>query len=77
MVTRSKKQNTSEQEEKEGRVKIEKLKLNKETIKDLTDSEKRRARGGIRAVDEEHSNPVANCLSFTCVTVCTRNLDCI
>jgi len=73
MVTKSK-QDTSE---KKGRVKVGKLKLNKETIKDLTDSEQKRAKGGIRVADEEHSNPVANCLSFTCVTVCTRNLDCI
>jgi len=76
MVTRSKKQNTSEGEEKQGKIKVDKLKLNKETIKDLTDSEKKGAKGGVR-VGEEHSNPVANCLSFTCVTVCTRNLECI
>jgi len=75
MVTRSKKQNTSEK--KKGRVKVGKLKLNKETIKDLTDSEQKRAKGGIRAVDEDHSKPVENCLSYTCVTVCTRNLECI
>ena len=75
MVTRSKTQ-TSENDEKKGKIKVDKLKLSKETIRDLTDSEKKGAKGGVR-VGEEHSNPVANCLSFTCVTVCTRNLDCI
>lgn len=77
MVTRSKKQNASEREDKKARVSIDKLKLSKETIRDLTDSEQKQARGGIRVAGEDHSNPVANCLSFTCVTVCTRNLDCI
>jgi len=75
MVTRSKTQ-TSENDENKGKIKVDKLKLSKETIRDLTDSEKKGAKGGVR-VGEDHSNPVANCLSFTCVTVCTRNLDCI
>ena len=75
MVTRSKTQ-TSEGEEKQGKIKVDKLKLNKETIRDLTESERKGVKGGVR-VGEDHSNPVENCLSFTCVTVCTRNLDCI
>ena len=75
MVTRSKTQ-TNESEEKKGKIKVDKLKLNKETIRDLTESDQKGVKGGIR-VGEDHSNPVANCLSFTCVTVCTRNLDCI
>jgi hypothetical protein len=48
MVTKRK--STSEKEVKKGRVKVGKLKLNKETIKDLTDSEQKRAKGGIRGV---------------------------
>jgi hypothetical protein len=75
MVTKSKTQ-TNESEEKKGKIKVDKLKLNKETIRDLTESDQKGVKGGIR-VGEDHSNPVANCLSFTCVTVCTRNLDCI
>jgi len=75
MVTRSKTQ-TNESEEKKGKIKVDKLKLNKETIRDLTESDQKGVKGGIR-VGEDHSNPVANCLPFTCVTVCTRNLDCI
>ena len=75
MVTRSKTQ-TNESEEKKGKIKVDKLKLNNETIRDLTESDQKGVKGGIR-VGEDHSNPVANCLSFTCVTVCTRNLDCI
>lgn len=75
MVTKSKTQ-TNESEEKKSKIKVDKLKLNKETIRDLTESDQKGVKGGVR-VGEDHSNPVANCLSFTCVTVCTRNLDCI
>lgn len=74
MVT---KRQRSKNEEKQGKLKIDKLKLNKETIRDLTESDQKGVKGGIRVAGDEHSNPVANCLSFTCVTVCTRNLDCI
>ncbi len=74
MVTRSKKQNTSKKEEKKGRVKVDKLKLNKETVKNLTHSEQKQAKGGVRG-GEQWSVP--ECLSYTCVTVCTRNLECI
>ena len=35
-----------ENEQKKGRVKVGKLKLNKETVKDLTDSEKKQIKGG-------------------------------
>ena len=76
MVTRSKTQ-TSESEEKKGKIKVDKLKLNKETIRDLTESDQKGVKGGIRGAGDDHSRPVENCLSFTCVTVCTRNLDCI
>ncbi len=48
MVTKSQDQNTSEKEEKKGRVKLDKLKLDKETVKDLTDSEAKQIQGGAR-----------------------------
>lgn len=48
METKSQNENTSEKEEKEGRVKIDKLKLDKETVKDLTHSEENKIQGGAR-----------------------------
>jgi len=47
MVT--KKKSTSSKEAKKGRVKIGKLKLSKETIKDLTDKDQRQLKGGAKA----------------------------
>jgi len=48
MVT--KKKSTGEQEASKGRVKVGKLQLDKETVKDLTDSKQRQIKGGwIRA----------------------------
>jgi hypothetical protein len=44
MVT--KKKSTVEKEEKKGRVEVNKLKLNKETLKDLTSDEAQRVKGG-------------------------------
>jgi len=46
MVTKSKKQTTVEKEQKRGRVKVGKLKLNKETVKDLNNAESKKVRGG-------------------------------
>jgi hypothetical protein len=46
MVT--KKKSTSSKSAKKGRVKIGKLKLSKETIKDLTDKNQSRVKGGAR-----------------------------
>ncbi len=47
MVTKSKKSAG----EKKGRVKVGKLQLNKETIKELTDKEVKRIKGGLAAVE--------------------------
>jgi hypothetical protein len=47
MVTKSKKQTAGE---KRGRVKVGKLKLNKETVKDLSASEVKKIRGGAKPV---------------------------
>jgi hypothetical protein len=47
MVT--KKKNTSEQEAKKGRIKVGKLKLSKETVKDVNTREVRKVRGGVGA----------------------------
>lgn len=44
MVTRKKR---TEKEVEEGRVRVKRLKLNKETIKDLTGSEQKQVKGGI------------------------------
>jgi hypothetical protein len=47
MVT--KKRSASTKEAKKGRVKVGKLKLNKETVKNLTDKDQRQLKGGVRA----------------------------
>jgi hypothetical protein len=47
MVTKSKQK--SKQEKDKGRVKVGKLKLNKETVKNLTASNQKRIRGGLAA----------------------------
>jgi hypothetical protein len=47
MVT--KKNTTDEQAEKKGRVELNQLKLNKETVKDLSGSEAKKIKGGARA----------------------------
>ncbi len=44
MVT--KKKSTGEKEEKKGRVKVGKLKLNRETVTDLTGGEQKKIKGG-------------------------------
>ncbi len=44
MVTKSKQK--SEQEKEKGRVKVGKLQLNKETVKNLTGSERRKIKAG-------------------------------
>ena len=46
MVTKSKKKATGAKAQKKGRVKVGKLKLNKETVKDLTGREIGKIRGG-------------------------------
>lgn len=47
MVTKSKKQTAGEKEQKKSRVKVGKLKLNKETVKDLTGSDEKKVKGGM------------------------------
>jgi hypothetical protein len=47
MVTKSKKQVAGGKEGKKNRVKVGKLKLNRETVKDLTGDEARRVKGGV------------------------------
>ena len=49
MVTKSKQK--SEQEKDKGRVKVGKLQVNKETVKNLTSSERRKIKGGVRKTD--------------------------
>jgi natural product precursor len=46
MVTKSKNQATSEKEKKKGLIKFGKLKLNQETVKDLSSKERKAVRGG-------------------------------
>lgn len=60
MVTRSKK--TSEKEEKKGRVKVGNLKLNKETVKDLTSDNLRGIKGGRAAADSD----AVGCTAYDC-----------
>jgi|GEM_PF-5446840 len=47
MVTKSKKNIAVEKEQKKGRVKVGKLKLNKETVKELTTREADKIKGGV------------------------------
>ena len=58
MVTKSKKSSIA----KRGRVKVGKLKLNKETVKDLTGKEKKQIKAGVR--NEILSLPVICCRTF-------------
>ena len=46
MVTKNRKQTTGKKQAKRGRVQVGKLKLNKETVKDLTGAEAKRIKGG-------------------------------
>jgi hypothetical protein len=65
MVTKKKKQTPTE---KRGKAKVSDLKLNKETVKDLTDSEQEQIRGG-RIIN----NPSAKCsgdVYTRCATLC-------
>ncbi len=48
MVTKS----TKQEEEKKGRIKVDKLKINKETVKDLSDKETKDVKGGLRRLRE-------------------------
>ena len=48
MVTSSQNQNTDAKEENKERIKIDKLKLDKETVKDLTRSEEDKIQGGAK-----------------------------
>ncbi len=50
--------------QQKGKVKVGKLKLNRETVKDLTDSERKRVKGGRAVISPEYlttiiTNPVA------------------
>lgn len=58
MVTKNK---TEETGEKKGRVKIDKLELNKETVKDLTNEEAKKIKGGKTGNCMPFSVPAAGC----------------
>ena len=55
MVTKKKK--TDETEAKKGRVKVGKLQLNKETVKDLATNEEKMVRGGAAPNDARLTGP--------------------
>lgn len=61
MVTKSKKQGTTE---KRGKVKVKNLKLNKETVKDLTASEAKKVKGG-KVAKPLPSACAAGCLTWS------------
>jgi len=65
MVT--KKKSTETDEDKKGRVKVKKLKLNKETVKNLSSEGAKKVRGGVRAAPP--SDPNEN----QCTAWCARN----
>ena len=51
MVTKSHKK-TNEKEEKKGRVKVGKLQLRRETVKNLTSDKRKQIRGGLRGLTD-------------------------
>ena len=59
MVDKKREQNTAESEDKENRVKVGKLKLNKETIQDLSRDDMDGIKGGM-AGDTARNNPTSN-----------------
>ena len=63
MVTKTKKQNATEKRQK---VKVSDLKLNKETVKDLTDSETKKVKGGRMAQGESINQSCYSCSVCTC-----------
>ena len=80
MVTKKKKQSTTE---KRGKAKVSTLKLNKETVKNLTDSEAGKIKGGARVAlslacgvrggrvlkaDTDICSIPKGCVSFGCMT---------
>ncbi len=71
MVT--KKKSTSEKEEKKGRVKVGKLKLNRETVKDLTGREQQRVKGGLLNSNICPTADYARCHTGTCLNADSCN----
>jgi natural product precursor len=69
MVTKSKAHTIGEKEEKKGRVKVGKLKLNKETVKDLTNSEAKRVKGG-QAWNADGTSGAGSCQCYTVKAPC-------
>jgi hypothetical protein len=59
LVTKSKQK--SAQKKEKGRVKVGKLQLNKETVKTLTSSERRKIKGGVREGDGGNFSRDAGC----------------
>jgi len=55
MVTRNK------TGEKKGRVKVGKLKLNRETVKDLTSNQKKKVKGGLIRRDGDETKLLGTC----------------
>lgn len=67
MVAKSKKPSTGT---KKGRVKVGKLKLNKETVKDLITSEQKMVRGGLAGLAIKRDQ------TFSCGGYCTYTTAC-
>lgn len=55
MITRSKRGVTDEKVQKKGKVKVGKLKLNKATVQNVTDSEAKKVKGGLAAASDTTS----------------------
>ncbi|HEV2764436.1 MAG TPA: class I lanthipeptide [Pyrinomonadaceae bacterium] len=58
MVTQNRPEVTTDKSEKKGRVKLGKLELNKETVKDLTGDEQRKIKGGMSRAAAAHGGLV-------------------
>ena len=77
MVSKSKKPSTGS---KKGRVKVGKLELNKETVKDLTSGEKKGVKGGSVVLTCPQCGASAGCQNTagnrrSCVAVCGQTID--
>jgi hypothetical protein len=65
VVIKKKKQSTTD---KRGKAKISGMKLNKETVKELTDSETQSAKGGLRRRGVADDTTEQGCVSLGCMT---------
>ncbi|HEV2764437.1 MAG TPA: hypothetical protein VGV38_15770 [Pyrinomonadaceae bacterium] len=67
MVTRNRPEVTTDKADKKGRVRLGKLELNRETVRDLTGDEQRRIKGGPNTVSGAVASP-GGFMYFGCIS---------